>query len=478
MKKITESQLKDRVNSLREYLKVYEDDIPFDPTWGGTKAPADTRNFWQRNAPNFLGGQDAPQAANKNATWNNAQQAAVSNQPKAPQDLANMDIGFGPGKFAPDDANQSAKVTPAVPAAPTGTQVQTDDNGNHTITTPDGKTMVVGPDGKPLENGGKEAPAPGPTAVKIARFKELLAKAAAPAAAAPAAAAAQSPYSLAGQGAKLKANESTTYFLNKLRLIESRQLNEALTPEEQKEMDSLYAELGNTEVPEPGVAELINQYNTLKKPAPWSAAPAAPERGSYLPPAAVTASGPVTWKQIYDANKDVIGANPNLIKPGQQLKMPDGSTYTVKAGDNLSKIAKNAGGGQGASVTPTAPKPPKAPELTQTQQNLKNAGYPSGTEMRTPAEIAASAGLADATPNPDAGLEPSDPRHSGHAAWKAQQAPQAASVTPKKTFKPYPKDSRYDKEDKAKLAAAQPKVTAESVGYNELQRIVSLVNHR
>ncbi len=38
------------------------------------------------------------------------------------------------------------------------TQVQTDDDGNHMITTPDGKTIVVGPDGKPLPNGGRVTP--------------------------------------------------------------------------------------------------------------------------------------------------------------------------------------------------------------------------------------------------------------------------------------------------------------------------------
>jgi nucleoid-associated protein YgaU len=28
------------------------------------------------------------------------------------------------------------------------------------------------------------------------------------------------------------------------------------------------------------------------------------------------------WKEIYEANKDVIGANPDLIQPGMELKIP------------------------------------------------------------------------------------------------------------------------------------------------------------
>ena len=55
----------------------------FDPTWGGTKAAPDVRTTAQKILPNFLGGQSAPVAANQNATWNNAQQAAVSNKPAA-----------------------------------------------------------------------------------------------------------------------------------------------------------------------------------------------------------------------------------------------------------------------------------------------------------------------------------------------------------------------------------------------------------
>ena len=30
----------------------------------------------------------------------------------------------------------------------------------------------------------------------------------------------------------------------------------------------------------------------------------------------------VAWREIYEANKDVIGDNPDLIKPGQALRIP------------------------------------------------------------------------------------------------------------------------------------------------------------
>jgi hypothetical protein len=62
--------------------------------------------------------------------------------------------GAGNGPTKTPGKTQGALPT-TKPAAPTGTQVQTDDDGNHMITTADGKTMVVGPDGKPLPNGGR-----------------------------------------------------------------------------------------------------------------------------------------------------------------------------------------------------------------------------------------------------------------------------------------------------------------------------------
>lgn len=59
------------------------------------------------------------------------------------------------------------------------------------------------------------------------------------------------------------------------------------------------------------------------------------------------------WPDIYKMNQDVVGSNPNLIHPGDQLNLGDHSQltanadYTVKPGDNLWNISKDhLGGGQ------------------------------------------------------------------------------------------------------------------------------------
>lgn len=56
----------------------------------------------------------------------------------------------------------------------------------------------------------------------------------------------------------------------------------------------------------------------------------------------------LNWFRLYNYNKSVIGSNPDLIYPGQVLKIPSGTSdepmyYTVKVGDTLSGIAEKYG---------------------------------------------------------------------------------------------------------------------------------------
>ena len=107
--------------------------------------------------------------------------------------------------------------------------------------------------------------------------------------------------------------------------------------------------------------------------APAASTPAAPAQT----PTSTARKG--SWQDIYNMNKAVIGANPNLIKPGQQLKMPDGSTYTVKSGDTLSKIA----GGNTASAV-------SAPTATNTAAADPRQGRSYGTDRTAQASATAA----------------------------------------------------------------------------------------
>jgi LysM repeat protein len=64
----------------------------------------------------------------------------------------------------------------------------------------------------------------------------------------------------------------------------------------------------------------------------------------------IAAANGMSWQDLYELNKAVIGSDPNLIKAGQVLRLSGASaptkapakakTYVVKAGDNLSLIAE------------------------------------------------------------------------------------------------------------------------------------------
>ena len=79
------------------------------------------------------------------------------------------------------------------------------------------------------------------------------------------------------------------------------------------------------------------------------------------------------WQDIYNnpINKAVVGSNPNLIYPGQVLTMPDGSLYTVVAGDNLTKIAANYNS-QNQEAEDPAPPPPAEEPLVNDPPSIQN----------------------------------------------------------------------------------------------------------
>jgi|694.fasta_scaffold03389_24 LysM repeat protein len=110
-------------------------------------------------------------------------------------------------------------------------------------------------------------------------------------------------------------------------------------------------------------------------------------------------TAPATWKQIYDLNKATIGADPNKIKPGQVLQLPGGGSYTVKKGDNLTKIAQ---GGAAAPAAATAAEPAAAPAATAPKAtdaaSLKAAqDAAAGTATAPATATAAAPAAADGT---------------------------------------------------------------------------------
>lgn len=70
------------------------------------------------------------------------------------------------------------------------------------------------------------------------------------------------------------------------------------------------------------------------------------------PPAAQGYKGSAGAQAIHKLNPQI--KDINKIFPGQQLKMPNGSTYTVKPGDTMDKIARGMRSGASANPPPSA----------------------------------------------------------------------------------------------------------------------------
>jgi len=194
MKKITETELKNKVSRLREYLTVLEAGYvaPGTPPGMGQNGPTKAAAMGQdpSNPINQVKPQDSlspgeqivPPATQSTKPAPTGAWPADVNAIKAFQKANGLTadgligrktytaltqqglkppVGFGiatdkaPAKPAQSTkpAAPTAPAAPAAPAAPTGTTAQGDDEGNTTITKPDGTTQVVGPDGNVIKPG-------------------------------------------------------------------------------------------------------------------------------------------------------------------------------------------------------------------------------------------------------------------------------------------------------------------------------------
>ena len=128
------------------------------------------------------------------------------------------------------------------------------------------------------------------------------------------------------------------------------------------------------------------------------AAPAAPK-----PPAASSLPKSVTDLAAANGIK-----NPNMIQPGQQIKLPDGSTYTVAPGDNLSNISA----GKFKGTPPAAPAAPAGDAAknpvgtTNASTAIPTGGLENPANQAKPAPAATPAAPAAPAPAaPQAGVQ-------------------------------------------------------------------------
>jgi len=228
---------------------------------------------------------------------------------------------------------------------------------------------------------------------QVARLKELLAKAKAAGGSAalnpnaPGASAATTipTGGLENQANQAKTAESTTYFLNKLRILESAQLNEALTADEYKELQKIAASLQVDNPQDKELQALTKQ--ALDLPAQFAAdtpaaAPDKPADGQAASPAADPAKPAAAKKPAYKA--DPIGQSianqlkmttPDAIKLFQKNNglNPDGqigpkTTDALKAAAQKMGLTvtsgvgtSTAGAGRGGQGGPTATQMAQAP---------------------------------------------------------------------------------------------------------------------
>ena len=178
---------------------------------------------------------------------------------------------------------------------------------------------------------------------------------------------------------------------------------------------------------------------------------AAPVAAPAPAPAKAPYKGSIGAQEIQKLNPAIIDVN--RIQVGQTLKMPNGQPdYVVKPGDTLDRIAKGVKPAQGAMSANVAP-----------------AGQPAATAANPALGTIQGATKAIPTVAPPAG----NPGGVGKNATYTTDEIAAAREALKD-----PKLGASDRAFYTGMLANQPKAVKENTGYDEVERIVSLVHYR
>ncbi|MEU9256532.1 peptidoglycan DD-metalloendopeptidase family protein [Streptomyces sp. NPDC048270] len=97
------------------------------------------------------------------------------------------------------------------------------------------------------------------------------------------------------------------------------------------------------------------------------------------------------WQPIYDANRTLIGPDPDLIRPGQRLRIP-GNLGASPEAPGSDRARESVGAEAGRAPAPTAPSTSyRAPVDAPVNQSFRNPsagytlGYHTGTDFAAPA---------------------------------------------------------------------------------------------
>lgn len=94
------------------------------------------------------------------------------------------------------------------------------------------------------------------------------------------------------------------------------------------------------------------------------------------------------WRELYDLNKDVVGADPNLIHPGQTLKLPGDAGIRTNGGQP-SALGLDAAAPAAAVAAAGGPvERGKAPFISQYNPDGKDSNYTNGGSNCGPTSMA------------------------------------------------------------------------------------------